>query len=155
MLSGGLSPNTAAMFNTSMGQSPGGTRYGNIDMNMGDSSTSTGLTPNFQMDPTNPFTSMNSAASPFSVFGNSGAGVGMMDAPQNLDWVSIQAVSNHKAWLTTLQEAWDSYIQNGNTIDPAFQFYQTTMDQSQLNPDGQTDPTFGNSVFMGANTPGR
>lgn len=91
MLSGGLSPNTAALFNTSMGQPPGGTRYGNIDMNMGDSSTSTGLTPNFQMDPTNPFASMNSAASPFSVFGNSGAGVGMMDAPQNLDWVDVQA----------------------------------------------------------------
>ena len=53
------------------------------------------------------------------------------------------------------REAWDSYIQNGNAIDPSFQFYPTSMDQTQLNPEGQPDPTFGNSVLMGANTPGR
>jgi hypothetical protein len=93
MLSGGLSPNTAAMFNNSVAQSPGGTRYGNIDMNMGDSSVSTGLTPNFQMDPSNPFASMNNPASPFSVFGNPGASAGMMDAPANLDWVSVHYLS--------------------------------------------------------------
>jgi hypothetical protein len=30
------------------------------------------------------------------------------------------------------------------------------MDQTQLNPEGQPDAAgFGNSVFMGANTPGR
>lgn len=58
--------------------------------------------------------------------------------------------------LISVQEAWDSYIQNGNVVDPAFQFYPTG-DQNQLNPDGQqTDQSgFGNSVFMGANTPGR
>ncbi len=54
------------------------------------------------------------------------------------------------------QEAWDSYIQNGNPIDPSFQFYPTNVDQSQLNMEGQLDATaFGSSVFMGANTPGR
>ena len=89
MLSGGLSPNTAAIFNN-MAQSPGGTRYGSIDMNMGDASTSTGLTPNFSMDTANPFGNLNSVASPFSVFGNAGSGTGMMDVPANLDWVSVE-----------------------------------------------------------------
>lgn len=67
-----------------------------------------------------------------------------------------------------IQEAWDSYIQNGGAIDPAFQFLPTHIDQSQLSPDGQNqgqgqgqgqqqsgDPNsnFGNNIFMGANTP--
>jgi len=142
MLSGGLSPNTAAMFNSM--QSPGGTRY-NVDMNMGDSSSGSGLTPNFGLDSSNPFGSINNVASPFSFFG--GTGQGLMDMPANIDW-----------------EAWDTYVQNSNTVDPNFQFYPTSLDQAQLglNPDGSpqqaTDPssTFGgNSVFMGANTPGR
>ena len=54
----------------------------------GDSSNSTGLTPNYGIDPANPFASLNSVASPFSVFGNLGSGTGMMDVPANLDWVS-------------------------------------------------------------------
>jgi len=142
MLSGGLSPNSAAIFNSAL-QSPRGTSY-NFDMSMGGDSSgaSTGLTPNFGADVANPFTSLNSVASPFSVFGNAGSGTGMMDVPANLDW-----------------EAWDSYIQTGNSIDPAFQYYPTTIDQSQLSSDGQQgqqdQPGFGNSVFMGANTPGR
>lgn len=77
MLSGGLTPNTAAIFNNAA-QSPGGTRYSNIDMNMG---SSTGLTPNFPMDNTNLF------AQSFSVFGNAGTGTGIMDVPASLDWV--------------------------------------------------------------------
>ena len=87
MLSGGLSPNTAAIFNNASVQSPRGTNYGNFDMTMGDSSASTGMTPNFSMDTSNPFASLNSVASPFSVFGNTG-GAAMMDVPANLDWVS-------------------------------------------------------------------
>ena len=87
MLSGGLSPNSAAIFNNVIGQSPRGGAYGNYDMNMGDTSASTGLSPNFSADMTNPFASMNSVASPFSVFGNAGSGTGMMDVPANLDWV--------------------------------------------------------------------
>ncbi|KAF4633065.1 hypothetical protein G7Y89_g5061 [Cudoniella acicularis] len=138
MLSGGLTPNSAAMFG-STAQSPGGTRYANMDMSMADSSGSTGLTPNnFAMENINPFAAMNSVASPFSVFNNASSGTGMMDVPANLDW-----------------EAWDSYIQNGNAIDPSFQFYPTSVDQAQPNAEGQPDPSgaFGNSVFMGANTP--
>lgn len=130
MLSGGLTPNTAAIFNNAA-QSPGGTRYSNIDMNMG---SSTGLTPNFPMDNTNLF------AQSFSVFGNAGTGTGIMDVPASLDW-----------------EAWDSYIQNNGAVDPSFQFYPTTMDATQQSPEGSDPSTagYGNSVFMGANTPGR
>ena len=82
MLSGGLSPNSAAMFNNTLGQSP--SRYGNMDLNMSDS---TGFTPNFTMDGSNPFANMNAAASPFSMFGNVGNVPGM-EMPANLDWVS-------------------------------------------------------------------
>jgi hypothetical protein len=90
MLSGGLSPNSAAIFN-SMGQSP--SRFGNMDLSMVESSGSTGLTPNFPMDNTNPFTGMNAAASPFSMFGTAGSVPGMMEMPANLDWVSTTFTS--------------------------------------------------------------
>ncbi|KAG4442229.1 hypothetical protein IFR05_002278 [Cadophora sp. M221] len=140
MLSGGLTPNSAAMFN-STAQSPGGTRYTGMDINMGESSNSTGMTPNYGMDTSNPFGNLNDVASPFSVFGNTGSGIGMMDVPGNLDW-----------------DAWDSYIQNGSAIDPSFQFYPTNLDQP-LNPEMQQNQgdnsSFGNNIFMGANTPGR
>ena len=92
MLSGGLSPNSATIFNT-IAQSPGGTRYANIDMSMGDSSASTGLTPNFQIDQSNPFASLNSVSLPFLVFGNTGNGAGIMDMPANLDWVGHSETS--------------------------------------------------------------
>ena len=84
MLAGGLSPNSAAIFNN-IGQSPRGTFYpNNYDTNMGDATTGTGLTPNFPMDPSNPF-APNNMPSPFSAFSNTGAGTGF----DNLDWVSI------------------------------------------------------------------
>ncbi len=98
MLSGGLTPNSAAMFNA-MAQSPGGTRYANMDTNMGD--TSTGLTPNYSMDSSNPFGNLNSVASPFAVFGNPSSGIGMMDVPGNLDWVcdvTIDYLENDNAY---------------------------------------------------------
>ncbi|KAL3421339.1 C6 transcription factor [Phlyctema vagabunda] len=146
MLSGGLSPNSAAMFsNMGQSQSPGGTQYNNLDMSMGESSGSTGLTPNYSMDSVNPFANMStSMASPFSIFNNVDSAPAMMDMPANLNW-----------------EAWDSYIQNGNAVDTAFQFYPTSIDENQLNQQmsneaqPQGDGSYGNSVFMGANTPGR
>jgi hypothetical protein len=82
LLSGGLTPNSAA-FLSNMAQSPGGGIYVNTDTNMRDTS---GLTPALQID--NPFASMNSVASPFSVFNNATSGTAMMDVPANLDWVS-------------------------------------------------------------------
>lgn len=57
-----------------------------------------------------------------------------------------------------LQEAWDQYIQNNNAIDvdPAFQFYPTVMDASNLGPSADmSEGGYGNNIFMGANTPGR
>jgi hypothetical protein len=102
MLSSGLSPNSAAIFNNALGQSPRGTTYGNFDMSMGDSTGGTGLTPNFSIEPPNPFSTLNNVASPFSVFGNAGSGAGMMDVPANLDWVRCTAMllTNHADSLT-------------------------------------------------------
>jgi hypothetical protein len=144
MLSGGLSPNSAAAFNTMMGQSPRGTNYGNFDVGMATDSVvgTTALTPGIPLDPTNPFGSLNSMASPFSVF-NVPNGQGMVDIGSNLDW-----------------EAWDSYVQNsGAGLDAGFQFYppeQTQVDRDAQQQQQQGDKyTFGDSVFMGANTPGR
>jgi hypothetical protein len=89
MLSGGLTPNSAATFNSMMGQSPRGTSYANYDMGLsGDAAVSSGLTPNGPLDPSNPFASLNNMASPFSIFGNGGTGPGMGDLSSNLDWVS-------------------------------------------------------------------
>jgi hypothetical protein len=88
--SGGLTPNTAAMFNNSMPLSPGGTKYSNVDMNMSDGIGNTGLTPNYSMDVSSTMGNMNGPASPFSqVFGNMGSVPGMLDMPNNLDWVCI------------------------------------------------------------------
>ncbi|PBP23967.1 hypothetical protein BUE80_DR005051 [Diplocarpon rosae] len=139
MLSGGLTPNPASIFNA-MAQSPGGTRYANMDANMGDSLSSAGLMPNYGMDASNPLSSMNDVGSSFSIFGNIGPGI-EMDMPGNLDW-----------------NAWDSYIQNGNPVDPNFQFYPTNLDQS-LNADALQTPndpySFSDSVLMGSDAPGR
>ena len=91
MLSGGLSPNSTAVYN-SLGQSPRGTQYRYPDMNIGESSGS-GLTPNYTANASNPFAQVN-VTSPFSVFGNLGNAPGMMDVPANLDWVRLSEVSN-------------------------------------------------------------
>ncbi|KAF7945277.1 hypothetical protein EAE96_010055 [Botrytis aclada] len=138
MLSGGLSPNSAAMFN-SMGQSSG---YTNMDLNM-DGSGGTGLTPYPLDNNLNPFANMNAGSSPFSMFGNTGNAPGVMDLPANLDW-----------------EQWDHYIGNSNTIDPAFQFYPTNLEPSP--PGGDQEEGQQNNLsnpfggpFMGANTTGR
>ncbi|CAD6452487.1 dd999adc-0f6c-41d6-93ff-29144b86f953 [Sclerotinia trifoliorum] len=140
MLSGGLSPNSAAMFNN-VGQASAG--YTNMDLNMGDSSGS-GLTPFALDNNVNPFTTMNGGASPFSMFGNTGNAPGMMDLPANVDW-----------------EQWDHFIGNSNVIDPSFQFYPPNLETSPPGGDGQgqgqqqdsSNPFVG--PFMGANTPGR
>jgi hypothetical protein len=115
-----LTPNSAALFN-SMAQSPGGTRYGNVDMNMTDpsSSTGTGLTPNYQMDSANPFALMNNVASPFSVFNNAGTGTGMMDVPANLDWVGL--------FFTELDRVTDKYIGGMGFVRPEQQRHRASI----------------------------
>lgn len=80
MSSGGLTPNTAAMFGGSGGilQSPGGTAYPDLGVPSGGERT--GMTPDFSGDlglnPGSPFSSM---------FNNLSSG---MDTGQNFDWVS-------------------------------------------------------------------
>ncbi|KAI9053864.1 hypothetical protein LZ554_002811 [Drepanopeziza brunnea f. sp. 'monogermtubi'] len=150
MLSGGLTPNSSAAIFNAMAPSPSGTRYAGMDTYMGGSLNGTGLTPNFGMEASNPWGNINNninnnSGSPFSVFGNSGSGMGMLDVPGNLDW-----------------DAWDSYInQNGNPIDPAFPFYpaanniEPSLDPGTQGGDPPSSSAFGNNVFMGANTPGR
>lgn len=86
MLSGGLSPNSAAMFN-SLNQLPNGQRFIQPDYSM--ESANTGFTPNY--DPANPFGSVNTPTS-FTGFGNAGSGPGMTDMPASLDWVGLKTV---------------------------------------------------------------
>ncbi|KAG9246094.1 fungal-specific transcription factor domain-containing protein [Calycina marina] len=147
MVSGGLSPNSAAMFNN-MGQLPRETFYQNsYDVTMGDF-VGTGLTPNFTGDMGNPYAPLNNMPSPFSGLGNPGAGTGF----ENPDW-----------------DAWDTYIQSGIPVDPGFQLYSNNLDQcpnsdaqcqnqnqnQNQNQIQQQSPNFGDGVFMGENTPGR
>lgn len=88
--SGSLTPNTASLFSGTIPLTPGGGKYSNIDMNMGDAVGNTGLTPNYGMDSTNPLSNMSGAASPFpQVFGNMGSGPSVVDMPVTLDWVSF------------------------------------------------------------------
>ena len=80
MLSGGMTPNTAAAFNTV--QSPGGTNYPTLGLSLPTADGLTGLTPDFQPDTLG----MANSGSPFSsMFGN----MGEMDLTQNFDWVRI------------------------------------------------------------------
>ncbi|KAF3768931.1 hypothetical protein M406DRAFT_250084 [Cryphonectria parasitica EP155] len=79
MSSGGLTPNTAAAFGTSV-QSPGGTTYPAMDLSVPPAER-TGMTPDFSgdlgMNPGSPFSSM------FNAMGNG------MEMGQNFDWVSL------------------------------------------------------------------
>jgi hypothetical protein len=53
-----------------------------------------------------------------------------------------------------LQEAWDSYIQNGNSLDPSLQFYPGSFDSpSTAEMQGDIN-SFGSNVFMDTNTQG-
>lgn len=74
---------------TSTIQSPGGTTYPNIDLNLGGVGgvgARTGLTPEFQPDNLG---TINNAASPFSMFTTLGGG-GNMAIDHNFDWVCSQ-----------------------------------------------------------------
>ncbi|KAI9743501.1 MAG: hypothetical protein M1818_002814 [Claussenomyces sp. TS43310] len=136
--SGGMTPNTASMFAPGPGlinNNIGMMKYGNVDMTMSDSGMHTGLTPNYPADGAMQG-STGGVQSPFSqVFGNMGS---MMDMPSNFDW-----------------ESWDSYVQNGNPLD-GLQNYPPGYDPMASNASDQNDPNnLNNSVFMGANTPGK
>lgn len=81
MLSGGLTPNSAAFLNGT-GQSPN--NVPNVDMNLAPDTSM----PDFSMNTQNPFGGTGGVASPFTAFGMTGSGNGLMDMPVNLDWVS-------------------------------------------------------------------
>lgn len=82
--SGGMTPNTAALFNNTMPLTPGGR---NLAMDI-DPQISTGMTPNFSMDGMVGGNAAGFPQSPFGqVFGNMTGFPGMMDMPSNLDWV--------------------------------------------------------------------
>ncbi|KAI9819557.1 MAG: hypothetical protein M1827_007007 [Pycnora praestabilis] len=132
MLSGGLTPNSAALFDRTFPA----TASGNV--NMGEAPN--GQTQQFSLDQ-GPGVTGTAGGSPFSGFGVNG---GLMDMPPtNLDW-----------------DAWDSYIQ-GTSLDPANQIWPTSMDipigtsadghsEIQQNPNAFAG---GGGVFMGVSTP--
>jgi len=83
MLSGGMTPNTAALFGTV--HSPGGTAYPAIDPALSGAGDTTGLSPpDFQSDLLAGF---NTAGSPLSMFNTMGDS---MDFTSNFDWVSFR-----------------------------------------------------------------
>jgi len=86
MLSGGMSPNSAALFNSV--QSPGGTVYPPIDPSFGSGAMgSSGMTPDFSGD----LLGVPGAASPLSMFNTMGGG--NLDFPTDFDWVSTLRVN--------------------------------------------------------------
>lgn len=129
---GGMTPNSASMFNGAFPST------GGANSNMGDMQSS-GLTPGHSMEQA--ANGVPSVPSPLSFFNNGNlAG----DIPANLDW-----------------DAWDSYLQNAN-LDNGIQGWPASMDPALMTPavDGQTqmpqtssssfNPSGG--VFMGVST---
>lgn len=130
---GGMTPNSASMFNGAFPST------GGVNSNVGDMPSS-GLTPGYSMEQA--ANGIPSAPSPLSFFGN-GSLAG--DMPANLDW-----------------DAWDSYVQNAS-LDNGIQGWPASMDPALMTPaaDGQaqmpqpSSNTFNGSggVFMGVSTP--
>ncbi len=82
MLSGGMTPNTAAALNSV--QSPGGTIHPSLDLGGIGSSTTSGMTPDFSTE----MFGMNNVGSPFSsVFNNMGPSSNNVEFTSNFDWV--------------------------------------------------------------------
>ncbi|CAF9920172.1 hypothetical protein IMSHALPRED_004836 [Imshaugia aleurites] len=130
---GGMTPNSASMFNGAFPSAGGATP------NMGDMQSS-GLTPGYSMEQA--ANGIPSVPSPLSFFGNGNlAG----DMPANLDW-----------------DAWDSYVQNAS-VDVGAQGWPASMDPALMTPavDGQaqmpqtSSGSFNGSggIFMGVSTP--
>lgn len=86
MLSGGMTPNTAAVL-ASMQQADSQTTFGDVDFGM---SGGTGMTPNFPQD-----IDMNVPQSPFSMFGNLEAGGDLM---ANFDWNAFESYTQSANW---------------------------------------------------------
>lgn len=150
---GGMTPNSAALFN---GAYPPGS--GN-NASISDVQPS-GLTPNYPMEQT--VNGSAPAASPFSFLANGNPMVDM--PPVNLDWVcNLLNIFIERTNDVLSQEQWDSYIQNA-TLDPNTQTWTNSTDiptfvpqldgQERRSPLAQTNAvTGGGGVFMGVSTP--
>ena len=148
---GGMTPNSASMFN---GAFPS---MGGVNPTVGDMQ-SAGLTPGYSMDQA--ANSIPSVPSPLSFFGNGNlAG----DMPANLDWVSADLLHvTHEDANVHAQDAWDSYVQNAS-LDNGTQGWPASMDPALMTPavDGQAPmPQTSSSsftgpggIFMGVSTP--
>ncbi|KAI2472103.1 fungal-specific transcription factor domain-containing protein [Annulohypoxylon bovei var. microspora] len=123
MLSGGL---------TSGIQSPGGTTYPNIDLDLGTTAgTGTGLTPEFQPDNGGV---VNNAASPFSMFTTIGGGGNMAIDNNNFDWDAFENYAQTATW---------------GPDQSSFQFFAGNPDQQS-----QQESSDGSFTFLNPSTPG-
>ena len=153
---GGMTPNTANMFNGPYPPLPG--QNGTID-----DPHQTGLqAPNFSLEQSANGTA--SAPSPLPFMNNGSSSLDM--GATNIDWVSASMSLWHGVFTDqTLQEAWDSYIQNSG-VDGMNQAWSMPMDMSMTTAslDGQLQQShvqqganaFNGSggIFMGEDTPG-
>jgi len=106
MLSGGMTPNTAALFGSV--QSPGGTNYPAIDPAL--SAESADMTPEF---PGEMLTGFNNPSSPFSMFNNMADN---MDFTTNFDWESFQNYAQSGNFGT--DQSFGQFFSQGNTEQP-------------------------------------
>ncbi|KZL70176.1 fungal specific transcription factor domain-containing protein [Colletotrichum tofieldiae] len=88
MLSGGMTPNTAAAIESSLQAS--NNFGGGMDFGVSLPMTGMGMTPNFQGD-----FGVNNAGSPFSMFTNFEAGA---DFPANFDWNAFETYTQNANW---------------------------------------------------------
>lgn len=155
MLSGGMTPNTAAALGSM--QTPDPTGFADMDFGMGASGPpggSTGMTPNFQGD-----LDMNNPQSPFSMFTNLENGGDLM---ANFDWVRHDACaracararppsSQSSRWTmltSSLQNAFENFTQSATWgTDNSFAMFPGGPGQPQQRPPGQDESgsfNFGN-----------
>ncbi|KAF4784262.1 fungal specific transcription factor domain-containing protein [Colletotrichum scovillei] len=87
MLSGGMTPNTAAALESSMQST---NSFSGMDFGVSLPMTGPGMTPNFQGD-----IGMNNAGSPFSMFTNFESGG---DFPANFDWNAFETYTQNANW---------------------------------------------------------
>ncbi|KAM0286970.1 hypothetical protein ACHAQH_000655 [Verticillium albo-atrum] len=127
MLSGGMTPNTAAVL-ASMQQPDGQGTFGDVDFGM---SGGTGMTPNFPHD-----IDMNVPQSPFSMFGNLEAGGDLM---ANFDWNAFENYTQSANWGA----------ENVFGFLPAQQSGQAPNNQAQQPDEGNKGYTYRNPNMSG------
>lgn len=86
--SGGLNSHSPNMFGAPAATAPEGPKWGNINMHVSDPSAGAVLPANYAMDPSL-YGAGASAPSSFPTFNNNGPVNGLVDVPENLDWVGF------------------------------------------------------------------